>query len=157
MQLNTVKTDSSTARRESAGSEILRSCLLTRIRQISRVLTAIYDDALRPFGINAPQFTLLVMIQELGPIGRAALGRRNHHDRSTLTRNLQPLLAQGWIAEGTPDEDGRTRPLAVTKLGQTLLRNAAPAWASAQATTRTLLGEAGADAIMDIARGLPKH
>ena len=47
----------------SAASEILQSCLLTRTRQISRVLTAIYDDALRPFGINAPQLTLLVMIQ----------------------------------------------------------------------------------------------
>ncbi|WP_026163957.1 MarR family winged helix-turn-helix transcriptional regulator [Cupriavidus neocaledonicus] len=149
--------DSSTARKDSAGSEILRSCVITRTRQISRVLTAIYDDALRPFGINAPQLTLLVMIQELGPIGRAALGRHNHHDRSTLTRNLQPLLTHGWIAEAAPDDDGRTRPLAITKAGQALLRNAAPAWASAQATARTLLGEAGADAIMDIARGLPKY
>jgi len=141
---------------DCAGSEILRSCLLTRTRQISRVLTAIYDQALRPFGINAPQFTLLVMVHELGPISRAALGRRNHHDRSTLTRNLQPLLAQGWIAEGTPEADGRTRLLSVSRPGKALIHSAAPAWSSAQATARALMGDAGADAIMGIARGLPK-
>src|ERR1700738_1745807 len=77
-------------------SEIARNCLLTRTRQISRVLTAIYDEALRPFGINAPQFTLLVLIVELGPLSRSDLGRRNCHDRTTLTRNLRPLIAQGW-------------------------------------------------------------
>ncbi|WP_428979395.1 MarR family transcriptional regulator [Cupriavidus oxalaticus] len=40
-------------------------------------------------------------------MGRAALSRRNRHDRSTLARHLQPLLAQGWIVERPPDEDGR--------------------------------------------------
>jgi DNA-binding MarR family transcriptional regulator len=80
--------------------EIARNCLLTRTRQISRVVTAIYDEAMRPFGINSSQFTLLVLIMELGPLSRSDLGRRNHHDRSTLTRNLQPLISQGWVSEG---------------------------------------------------------
>jgi hypothetical protein len=38
--------------------EVTQSCLLTRARRISRVLTSLYDERLRPFGINAPQFTL---------------------------------------------------------------------------------------------------
>ncbi|MEM5389154.1 MarR family transcriptional regulator [Paraburkholderia phymatum] len=101
--------------------EIARSCLLTRTRQISRVLTTIYDDALRPFGVNAPQFSLLVLIMELGPLSRSALGRRNHQDRSTLTRNLQPLIAQGWVCEGLPGDDGRSRPLTLTQRGKALL------------------------------------
>jgi len=142
---------------DTMGSEILRNCLLTRTRQISRVLTAVYDDALRPFGIHAPQFTLLVMVHELGPISRADLGRRNHHERSTLTRNLQPLLAQGWLVEGTPEKDGRTRPLTVTAQGKALLRKAAPAWSTAQAEARALVGEQGAGAIMGIAKELPKR
>lgn len=142
---------------DKVGSEILRNCLFTRTRQIARVLTTIYDQALRPFGISAPQFTLLVLVHELGPISRADLGRRNHHDRSTLTRNLQPLLAQGWLSEGTPEEDGRTRPLSVTAQGKALLRSAAPAWATAQAKAKALMGETGADAIMGIASELPKR
>ncbi|MFS8977421.1 MarR family transcriptional regulator [Cupriavidus necator] len=137
--------------------EITRNCLLTRTRQISRVLTAVYDQELRPFGINAPQFTLLVLVTELGPISRADLGRRNHHERSTLTRNLQPLIEQGWLAEGSPGDDGRIRPLSVTAEGKALLRNAAPAWSAAQAKARALLGEDGASAIMAIAKELPRR
>ena len=85
---------------EPLSSQIARNCLLTRARQISRVLTSVYDDALRPFGIVAPQFSLLVLIAEFGPISRSDLGRRNHHERSTLTRNLQPLIAQGYMSLG---------------------------------------------------------
>ena len=85
---------------DEVSREIARNCLLTRTRQISRVLTAIYDEELRPFGIDSSQFTLLVLIMELGPLSRSDLGRKNHHDRSTLTRNLQPLISQGWVSEG---------------------------------------------------------
>jgi len=77
------------------GAEIFQHCVMTRARQISRVLTAAYDQALRPFGINATQFTLLVLVHELGPISRADLGRRNHHDRSTLTRMMAATAMMG--------------------------------------------------------------
>ncbi|CAB3798496.1 hypothetical protein LMG28614_04774 [Paraburkholderia ultramafica] len=142
---------------DDVSSEIAQTCLLTRTRQISRVLTAIYDEELRPFGIVSPQFTLLVLIIELGPISRSDLGRKNHHDRSTLTRNLQPLISQGWVSEGLPGEDGRSRPLSLTEQGKTLLRSAASAWSSAQTKARTLLGEVGANALMGIAGELPRR
>jgi DNA-binding MarR family transcriptional regulator len=118
-------------------------------------LTAIYDEALQPFGVVAPQFTLLVLIAELGPLSRSELGRSNHHDRSTLTRNLQPLIAQGWVAEGVPGDDGRSRPLSLTDEGKALLNNAATAWSAAQTQATALLGEAGAQALMNIACELP--
>lgn len=138
-------------------SEIARNCLLTRTRQISRVLTAIYDEQLRPFGINASQFTLLVLIVEFGPLSRADLGRKNHHDRSTLTRNLQPLISQGWVFEAIPGSNGRSRPLSLTEQGKTLLRSAAAAWSTAQAKARSLVGEIGANALMGIAGELPQR
>ncbi|HXZ06419.1 MAG TPA: MarR family transcriptional regulator [Paraburkholderia sp.] len=140
---------------DALSNEIARNCLLTRTRQISRVITAVYDEELRPFGIVSPQFTLLVLINELGPLSRAALGRRNHHDRSTLTRNLQPLIAQGWVAEDLPAADGRSRPLSLTEEGKKLLHCAASAWSSAQTKAKALLGEPGASVLMDIARELP--
>jgi DNA-binding MarR family transcriptional regulator len=135
--------------------EIAQNCLLTRTRQISRVLTAIYNEELRPLGINASQFTLLVLIVEFGPLSRADLGRKNHHDRSTLTRNLQPLISQGWVFEGGPGSNGRSRPLSLTERGKTLLRSAASTWSSAQAKAKTLVGEIGANALMSIAGKLP--
>lgn len=142
---------------DEVSSEIARNCLLTRTRQISRVLTAIYDEALRPFGVNAPQFSLLVLIVEHGPLSRSDLGRKNHHDRSTLTRNLQPLISQGWVSEGFPGDDCRSRPLSVTQDGKALLRSAASAWSAAQAKARAVLGEAGANTLMSIAGELPRR
>lgn len=142
----------------TTGADIFQHCVMTRARQIARVLTAAYEQALRPFGINATQFTLLVLVHELGPISRAELGRRNHHDRSTLTRNLHPLLKQGWIAEDVAEAaDGRSRPLSVTPAGTLVLKNAGPAWAEAQSTATALIGDDGVASIMGIAKRLPKR
>jgi DNA-binding MarR family transcriptional regulator len=142
---------------DEVSGEIARNCLVTRTRQISRVLTAIYDEELRPFDIASPQFTLLVLIMEFGPLSRSDLGRRNHHDRSTLTRNLQPLISQGWVFEGAPGDDGRSRPLSLTEEGKELLHRAASAWSVAQTKAKALLGEVGANALMGIAGELPRR
>ena len=142
---------------DEVSGEIARNCLVTRTRQISRVLTAIYDEELRPFDIASPQFTLLVLIMEFGPLSRSDLGRRNHHDRSTLTRNLQPLISQGWVFEGAPGDDGRSRPLSLTEQGKELLHRAASAWSVAQTKAKAVLGEVGANALMGIAGELPRR
>jgi DNA-binding MarR family transcriptional regulator len=135
--------------------EVSQGCLLTRARQISRVLTALYDDALRSFRISAPQFTLLIMIARLGPVNRAEIGRKNHQERSTLTRNLQLLITEGWVEETAASTGGRSRPLALTVKGRGLLYVAGPAWRDAQRTAKAMLGEAGAASIVSMAAGLP--
>ena len=135
--------------------EISRDCLLTRTRRISRVLTGIYDEKLRPFGINSPQFSLLAVISRLGAASRADIGRANHQDRSTLTRNLQLLLSEGWIKE-VSTADGPSRQIAITATGRNLVSRAAPAWRAAQGQAKTILGEAGVVAVIDIARELPQ-
>jgi DNA-binding MarR family transcriptional regulator len=138
-------------------SEITRDCLLTRTRRISRVITGIYDQALRPFGLNSPQFSLLVVISRLGPATRAEIGRVNHQDRSTLTRNLQLLLSEGWVEEIPHDAGGRSKPLALTQAGKDLLHSAMPGWRSAQAQAKAVLGASGVSAVMDIADDLPQQ
>ena len=54
--------------------EIARHCLLTRI------ITNSYDQALRPHGVNAPQFSLLVLIARLGGASHAEIGRANYDE-----------------------------------------------------------------------------
>src|SRR5262245_2708440 len=76
--------------------EVTQGCLLTRARRISRVITGIYDEALRPYGVNSPRFSLLVLIAKLNGASRAEIGRSNHQERSTLTRNLALLIDEGW-------------------------------------------------------------
>jgi DNA-binding MarR family transcriptional regulator len=135
-------------------SEITHNCLATRTRRISRVVTAIYDEELRPFGINSPQFTLLVLICRLGSASRAEIGRVNHQERSTLTRNLQVMLSEGWVEEIQHEAGGRSRPIALTPAGKTMLYCAAPAWRQAQAQATLALGKAGVAAVTQIANDL---
>ena len=40
------------------------ACISTRVRQLSRIVTRVYDDALRPMGITASQFTLLTQLAQ---------------------------------------------------------------------------------------------
>jgi DNA-binding MarR family transcriptional regulator len=128
--------------------EIARDCLLTRARQISRVITSIYDQEYRPYGVNAPQFSLLVLIARLGGASRAEIGRTNSQDRSTLTRNLQVLLSAGWVEELPREKDGRSRPIVISLTGRDLLVAVAPAWRSAQEKARPMLGADGEAAIV---------
>jgi DNA-binding MarR family transcriptional regulator len=134
--------------------DVSRGCLLTRVRQISRVLTGIYDQRLRPFGINSPQFTLLIMIARLGPVSRAEVGRQNHQERSTLTRNLQLLISEGWVDEVAETTSGRIRPMVLTASGRKLLDAAGPAWRAAQHIATEIIGKEGAGALVSMASDL---
>lgn len=139
---------------KSVVSEISESCLLTRTRQISRVLTSIYDGELRGVGIKSPQLSLLVLIGREGPVTRAAIGRQNHQERSTLTRNLKRLIAQGWVEEDEQGSSGRSRPIKLSAAGAVLLREAVPAWRRAQAKAKNVLGEAGIATVFSVADDL---
>ncbi len=135
--------------------EVTRNCVMTRTRRISRVITNIYDQALRPHGVNASQFSLLVLIAKLGGASRAEIGRANYQDRSTLTRNLAPLLTEGWVEEMVSERGGRSRPVVISEAGRSLLVLAVPAWRSAQVKAQELLGEEGVAAIVGVADSIP--
>ena len=139
---------------EDVIAEINSGCVLMRARLISRVLTAMYDEELRPFGIGSPQFALLVIIFGIQPATRAEIGRHYHQDRSTLTRNLKILLSEDWAEEVEDEGGGRGRPIVLTKAGKDILVKGAPTWHVAQARAKALLGEGGVIAITSIADGI---
>src|SRR5438874_5532420 len=63
-------------------------------------------------------------------------------DTSTLSRNVKPLQAHGWL-EVVPDEDARTQPFRLTAQGRRLIEKALPAWEEAQRQAAELLGDEG--------------
>jgi DNA-binding MarR family transcriptional regulator len=130
--------------------EINEACVLMRTRLISRVMTAIYDEALRPFGIGSPQFALLAIIGSMEPATRAEIGRHLRQDRSTLTRNLRLVLSEGWAEEVQDEAGGRPKPIMLTKAGKHLLRRAASAWCVAQSRAKVLLDKDGVAAVMSM-------
>jgi len=119
-------------------------CLLSRARVLNRVLTGIYDDELRAFGLKATQLNLLVAVARIGPVRRIEIGKRLHLDPSTLTRNLKIMLTNGWVEEIRDGEDGRGSPLQVTAKGRDLLHQIVPSWRKAQDRTHKLIGDNGA-------------
>ncbi|RUL78874.1 MarR family winged helix-turn-helix transcriptional regulator [Dyella choica] len=135
-------------------SEVTAHCLMTRTRRISRVVTSLFDQELRPYGLSSSQFSLLVLIARMDGASRAEIGRANHQERSTSTRNLQLVIDQGWAEELVP-EKGRSRPIVISKAGRTLLAQAIPAWRAAQVKAKQLLGADGASAIVRLSSGLP--
>src|SRR5258708_19801688 len=74
--------------------EMASDCILMRTRLVSRVITNLYDEALRPFGLNSPQFALLLVISVREPASRSQIGRFPHQGRCTLPRNLKIMLTQ---------------------------------------------------------------
>ena len=99
---------------------IAGQCIAVRLRMLNRVVTNIYDDALRPLGLKVSQMNILVAAAKMGVARPAEMGGRLHLDVSTLSRNVERMKARGWL-EVVPDEDGRAQPFRVTARGVKLL------------------------------------
>ena len=63
------------------------SCMCASLRRASRVLTQHYDEAMRPLGLRATQFTILQALSLVGEISQGRLGRLPHgqHDSDPNT------------------------------------------------------------------------
>jgi DNA-binding MarR family transcriptional regulator len=125
---------------------------MSRWRMTNRVLSAIYDEELRPFGLKSSQLGLLVAVTKAGPVRRIKLGSVLSLDPSTLTRNLAVMLKHGWIEEVPDGGDQRGAPLQATATGRKLLERLAPAWHRAQARARKMLGSNRVDLIFSAPR-----
>jgi DNA-binding MarR family transcriptional regulator len=117
-------------------------CIGARVRLVNRVITGMYDNALRPLGVKASQFNILVVAGRLGLARPAEVCSTLRLDTSTLSRNVERMRAQGWL-EVVPSEDAREQPFRLTTQGKRLLERAAPAWKKAQQEAERLLGEDG--------------
>src|SRR5918993_4735815 len=111
--------------------KIAGECVAVRLRMLNRVVTNIYDDALRPLGLKVSQMNILVAAAKLGTAHPSKVCEYLHLDVSTLSRNVDRMKDRGWL-EVVPDDDGRSQPFRLTATGRKLLEKAIPAWSEAQ-------------------------
>ena len=111
--------------------ETTANCTCLNLRKASRAVTKFYDDAFKPVGLRVTQFSLLAMVANRGPAGMKELAKLLVMDRTTLTRNLKPLIDQGFL-EVIECDDRRQRPIAITSRGRNRLAKALPLWREAQ-------------------------
>src|SRR5438132_13103380 len=121
---------------------IARTCIAVRLRLLDRVVTNFYDDALRPLGLKVSQLNILTVTAQLGLARPAQVCDILQLDASTLSRNVKPLQAHGWL-EVVPGEDARAQPFRLTPQGKRLIEKAIPAWEEAQRQATELLGDEG--------------
>jgi len=109
-------------------------------RRTSRALTQFYEQALRPIGLRASQFTILQVLSRAGEVSQGQLGEMLAMDSTTLTRTLGIMRKHGWIAE-RHGEDRRERRLRLSKVGETKLDRATLVWEKVQTQLRNQLGD----------------
>ena len=128
-------TDTAPARFDSP---VLRGCTHMRLRQMMRRLDQLYDAELAKVGLKTTQYALLSHVIKLEPISPGALARAMKVQASTLTRNLQPLVAAGWLALGA-GADARSRSITSTASGRAKRADAQRHWRAAQLRLNQLL------------------
>jgi DNA-binding MarR family transcriptional regulator len=130
---------------------IARDCFAVRVRLLNRIVTRIYDEALRPVGMTANQMNILAVLENMTEAQPSDLCRVLYMEKSTVSRNVERMRQQGWLHE-RPGPDGRAVLLATTARGRALLIRAMPLWEDAQEQVCKLLGESGAASVARLAQ-----
>ena len=115
-------------------------CNCLSLRQATRRATQLYDKALAPIDLRATQYSLLVQVEQLGPITLNALAEAMVMDRATLGHNVRPLQARGLLRLEVGD-DRRSRKVSLTKAGRALLADGRKLWRQAQRSFEDELGQ----------------
>jgi DNA-binding MarR family transcriptional regulator len=121
-------------------SEACHPCLCSSVRQLSRVLTQIYDDALRPSGLRSTQFLILMTLQGFGEARLNQLEAMLDIDQTTLTRSITRMESDRLLQRVNSD-DQRERRIQLTPKGSKTLERAKPLWEAVQAEMQSRLGD----------------
>ena len=132
---------------------IPETCTCSALRQASRHLTRLYDDALATVGLGINQFSILSKLENYGPQTLQGLAERLVMDRSTLARLLRPLQERDLVSIGVSEDDRRHRRIALTPAGASLMREAHPLWIAAEKRFQTVFG---ADPALDLRTALKR-
>ena len=130
-------------------TELNQACIADKFKLLNRVITNLYDDALRPVGITTSQMNILVVTAKYGEASPNQVATWLHMEKSTLSRNVRLLRNTGWIE--TIPGIGRSHKLRVTSKGTEILNEGLPLWEQAQRKARSILGDEGVKEVMRVA------
>lgn len=123
-------------------------CYCIALRKVSRRLTALYDEAMAPFGITISQFSQLRSIKRRQPVSLSELAEALELDRSTVGRNTKILQRMGLVAAAVSKDDQRETVLSLTDEAVALLAQATPVWCEVQAKVEGRLAAAEFDRVL---------
>ncbi|RBQ32690.1 MarR family winged helix-turn-helix transcriptional regulator [Aliarcobacter vitoriensis] len=106
-------------------------CHCTNIRRTARKITSIYDNFLKNCELNVTQYSLLVNLKRVQPIKMNDFAEIVNLERTTLVRNLKPLINKDLI-ELQNIEKSKAKLLILTHKGLELQMDAQKYWDKAQ-------------------------
>jgi len=128
------------AERQTAAAALRpQGCTNLKLRQLMRRVAQRYDAEVGQVGLKGTQYSLLSYIIKLGPIRPVDLAEAMNVDASTLSRNLKPLIAAGWVTQEA-GADARSRLVQVTEAGRDKRVEAQRRWRVAQESLNAALG-----------------
>jgi DNA-binding MarR family transcriptional regulator len=123
--------------------------MCANLRRTSRALTQDYEEALRPVGLRATQFTILQVLFRAGEVTQGELGKMLAMDSTTLTRTLAIMAQHGWI-EKQRGNDRREWRLRLAREGKVQLKRGNSEWQKVQARLRAQLGNERWHALLNL-------
>jgi len=125
---------------------VAAECIAYRVRLLNRVITNIYDRALKPLGLKVNQANILIMLSIADHASSADIARVLLMDKSTVSRTVDRMRKNGWISVAGHG-DGPSQVISVTPQGRKLMAAAHAQWKMAQKQAAALLGEEGVAAV----------
>ena len=132
----------------------ISGCTCQRVRRLARRVTSLYDRMLAPCGLRVTQFSLLTVVAGGDGVQIGALAEALDMDRTTLTRNLGPLLDAGLVVLDRSEVDARRREVRITADGRVRQAEARKLWRRAQNQLNRTLGDAQVAALHTTFDGL---
>ena len=130
-----------------------QQCIVRTMRQASRLLTSLYDEALAPFGLKASQMNVLIAVGANGAVSPQRIQKALDLEKSTLSRSAERLAAGGLLIS-QPATEGRGIVYGLTPSGRKRIESALPAWRKVQARVKRKLSAAGVDALRGMVSSL---
>jgi DNA-binding MarR family transcriptional regulator len=127
-------------------------CACATVRRVSRLLTQLYDEELRP-ELQASQFALLSVLERRPGCNQSMIARALAFDKTTVSRNLSLMERKGWI-EYVEAGDLRERGFHLTTAGEQLLLAARPGWRRAQNRLQSAMSSEQWDAMWNVFRNV---
>jgi DNA-binding MarR family transcriptional regulator len=125
-------------------------CYCASIRQAARVMSQLYEAALRDTGITITQFTLLTLLDRMTVARVNDMAAAMAMDQTTLSRTLAVMERDGLIALAR-SEDLRESRWQLTALGRRRMRKVLPRWRTIQKRVEGLLGKSEAARLKAVA------
>ena len=119
---------------------IALTCPVHNVRKVSRALTQVFDSLFRPIDLLSTQFTVLVTLGALGESVIGVLARSLGMDRTTISRELKPLIKKGFVTDWQ-GQDRRMRLIRLTDAGYRKLAEAIPLWEEGRQQIVELIGD----------------